>query len=100
MNTPTLIFTDKTVLVRHSSIFATQVDQDVIMLDEAAGLYFALNSVAASIWELLEKPISYKQLLESLMETYDVQYPQCKADVDSLLEKLHQYQLVRVVDQI
>ncbi len=99
MNNLLANFTDETLLIRHKSIFASQVDQDIIMLDEAAGLYFALNSVAGSIWELLANPISYDQLLNSLMKSYDVQYQQCKNDVDSFLTKLLQYQLVNVVDQ-
>src|SRR5262245_12412461 len=89
-------FSPTTQLVRKQSLFTTQIDQDLVMFDETAGRYFGLNPVANKIWELLEKTIAYEQLLQSLIDLYDVSHQQCKKDVDVFLIKLVEHDLITI----
>jgi len=94
--TQNIQITDSTLLTRNQSLFATASDDDLVMLDEQAGLYFGLNSIARKIWELLEQPIQYQQLIQSLTAQYDVDSEQCKKDVEPFLAKMLENKLIDI----
>lgn len=89
------VFHPNTQLIRKSCIFSTQVDKDLVMLDESNGLYFSFNSIAGKIWQLLEKPLTYHQLLQSLMDLYEVSYQQCQQDTEKFLNQLLEHDLIQ-----
>ena len=46
-----------------------------------------LNETGAFLWRNMEKECSEKQLVATLMETYDVDEAQAKKDVSAVVEK-------------
>ena len=81
---------------RNQSIFASIVDDELVMMDGEQGLYFGLNPVARKIWELLETPMSYEKLLDSLTRLYEVDREQCQRDIEPFLLKMIEHNLVIV----
>lgn len=53
-----------------------------------------LNEVSAFIWNQLLQPISYENLLDSVLKEYDVNRETAKADLDALLAKFREYELL------
>jgi len=47
---------DKIKFVRNKRLLASRMDDEIVMMHPESGKYFALNPVAARIWELLETP--------------------------------------------
>lgn len=47
-----------------------------------------LNDVSAFIWKQLEKPISRDDLLQAILDEYDINVQTAAADLDGILEKL------------
>ena len=84
------------LLVRNPDIFASEIDDEMVMMDDAQGLYFGLNSVARKVWQLLESPMQYETLLNSLLESYQVDFQQCRIDVEPFLLKMIEHRLVRI----
>src|SRR5690606_8349229 len=84
------------LLVRNPEIFASEIDDEMVMMDGEQGLYFGLNSVARAIWELLEKPLTYEALLQALTERYEVDAERCRADVEPFLRKMLESRLIRI----
>ncbi len=82
---------------RNPAIFASKADDEVVMLDEAAGLYFALNPVASKIWDLLAIERSLQTLISALLEIYEVSPEQCAEDVMRFLEEMQKRNLICVV---
>lgn len=81
------------------------VAQDVVscdLLEEAAilnlkdGIYYGLNPVGARIWKLIQKPIKVKDILETLLEEYDVEREVCQTDLMELLTELLDKKLVQM----
>jgi hypothetical protein len=85
-----------TPLIRNRDIFASEIDDEMVMMDGEKGLYFGLNSVARRIWELLEKPLAYGDLLRELAAEYSIEDAQCRADVEPFLRKMLENRLIRV----
>lgn len=94
---PTGSFSDQTTFVRNADIFASNIDDEVVMMDEAAGLYFGLNPVAGTIWTCLATPLSLEALLNQLTENYDVSREQCQSEVCAFLTDMVHHKLIQVI---
>lgn len=81
------------------------VAQDVVscdLVEEAAilnlkdGVYYGLNPVGARIWNLIQKPREVSDILDILVDEYDVERDVCQMDLMELLEQLLDKQLVKI----
>ena len=91
--------TPQCILVRKSSVFASKIDEETVMMDEEESSYFGLNPVAGKIWELLEKPTSFSGLVDQLTASYQVDRQRCENDIRPFLEKLVSHHLIRKVNE-
>ena len=55
---------------------------------------FVLNEVAAFIWDMLEKVQSEEEIIEKILEEYDVSYEDAAADTAEFLEKLREMEII------
>ena len=83
-----MTFTKANHFIRNTEIFASKIDDEVVMMDDASGLYFALNPVAGKIWSLLEVPVNFHILLDKLIEMYEVSLEQCQSDLHLFLTEM------------
>lgn len=60
--------------------------------------YFSMNPVATHIWDLLEKQLTLDSLCVKLMEDYEVEESQCKADTQEYLQEMVKLGLVKELD--
>jgi len=75
------------------------VEEDAVVLDTKHNFYYGLENVAARIWQLIQKPISFEQLVRSISEEYEVDSAQCAADSKVFLVELLKKDLI-TVDQL
>ncbi len=73
---------------------STTVDNDTVILDTASGKYFSLEGVGSTLWEALREPQSFGELLETVLELYDVEAETAERDVSTLLSTLEEAGLV------
>lgn len=89
-----------TVLQRNSThLLSSQVGDELVMLDTKTGDYLGLNTVAGDIWGLLENPITFGELCNQLMESYEVDEATCIADTTELLDSMIKKNLVVVREE-
>ena len=81
------------------------IAKDVVscdLVDEAAilnmkdGVYYGLNPVGAWIWNLIQKPMKVNEILDRLLEEYDVEKDVALKDMMELLEQLLENELIEV----
>jgi hypothetical protein len=78
---------------RHVS---ADMGEEIILLHLENGLYFGLGNVGTRIWQLLEKPVTVREIERVLLEEYDVEPERCHAEVLRLVSDLVDQQLVEV----
>lgn len=83
-------------LSRYDEILSTELDQEVALMSIDAGAYYGLKGTARSIWEILETPVSFSDLVARLVEEYKVSPEDCAADVQEFLRQMEQEHLLRV----
>jgi hypothetical protein len=59
-------------------------------------VYYSLDPVGTRIWELLRQSRSVAEILEILLQEYDVEADRCERDLFAILAKLHQEGLIEI----
>lgn len=86
---------DSTVQIASEVVSCDLVDEAAI-LNMKDGVYYGLNPVGARIWNLIQKPMKVSDILDTLLDEYDVEKDVCQADLMELLEQLLDKELVKV----
>jgi hypothetical protein len=83
-------------LARSSELVSTELDQETVLMSINAGAYYGLEGPARRIWEKLETPLTFAQLVQSLVDEYRVSAEICAADVQKFLAEMEREGLLRV----
>lgn len=82
-----------------SEQIASKVAGETVILNHNKGAYYGLDEVGVLVWDLLETgPQTLDALCDAVMDTYEVEMADCKADLDHLLKDLISERLVEVTD--
>ena len=73
-----------------------EVSGEMVLLDLASESYFGLDAVGARIWGLLESGSTVGEVLDTLLQEYEVERETLEADVGELLDRLLEAGLIRV----
>ncbi|PKP23164.1 MAG: PqqD family protein [Bacteroidetes bacterium HGW-Bacteroidetes-21] len=87
------------VIQRNPKLLSSQIDGETIMMNMHDGNYYGLNEIASRIWEVIEKPVEFNQLVETLLSEFDVEQETCTKDVSLFLKQLEQKKLIIVTNQ-
>ena len=88
----------ETKLKRSSEPLQAGLDDEVVMMSVEKGSYYSLDPVGARIWNLLEDPIQVSDLIERLMEIYEVDREVCEKETIKFLDSMAKEGLVEVVE--
>ena len=84
------------VICRAKDKISTELDGETVILDIASGMYSGLDPVGTAIWNLLEKPVGFKDLVAEILDSYVVSKEQCVTDLLNFLENLSTSNLIDV----
>ena len=74
------------------------VDGEVVILDMVQGVYFGLNATGAYVWQLVQSPRTVGQLVDALLDEFDVSPDRCRREVDELLGEFINKGLVAIAE--
>ena len=69
---------------------------EAAILEPNSGMYYGLNVVGARVWSLIQEPKSVNDLLQVLVDEYDVEASCCERDLLLLLERLAERGLIEI----
>jgi len=78
------------------TVFAQEVDDEMVLLDMNSENYFGLDSVGAVMWQMLEEKKILSEVLKSLLEYYEVEEEILKRDLLIFVERLQESGLIKV----
>lgn len=88
----------KTTIKQNPELVSTDVDGEKVMMNIENGEYFGLDSVGSRIWELIENPIRVEELVNLLIEEFEVSKEQCKSDTLEFLNELLEKKLLLIIE--
>ena len=65
-----------------------RVGDDLVILDVESSNYFGLNDVGAVVWERLEHDATRTDIIDVVVNTFDVDRERAMNDVGGLIEQL------------
>jgi hypothetical protein len=77
-------------------IIASDIDDEKVMMCIEKGKYYKLDPVGRSIWDMIEKPVKVSDVINALIEKYDVDRETCEHDVLAFLEELDEGGILQV----
>lgn len=86
--------TPDTILQRKGGLLFNEIDGEVVMLSVENSEYYGMDKVGSRIWELLEQPLRFSELVDKLMVEYEVTEQQCTVDTLAFLKKLLDIKLI------
>ncbi len=89
-------FGPDTRLSRVQNLLSTELDQETVLMSIDAGAYYGLGGAAQSIWNILEVPVTFSDLVDRLVREYRVSPETCTADLEQFLSKMEREGLLRV----
>ena len=78
------------------TVFAQEVDGEMVLLDMESENYFGLDEVGTAIWQAMQEYGTLKEVLSALLEQYDVEPEVLEKDLSDFVGKLVESGLVEV----
>ena len=92
------IFTARTKIRRNQNLTVSEMDREKVMLDVERGEYYALNEWAAAVWDHAGDLVTVGEMIQKLIEEYEVDYEQCLIDLQPFLQDMQSKKLIEVVN--
>jgi hypothetical protein len=83
-----LIISEHSRIVVSKEQVYSELQGEAVILDIKSGVYYGLNQVGASIWNLIQVPKTMHEIQAALLAEYDVEPETCKQEVLVLLQDL------------
>lgn len=86
----------KKKVIFSETVFAQEVDGEMVLLDMESENYFGLDEVGTAIWQAMQEYGTLKEVFNAMLEQYDVEEEVLKRDLTEFVEKLIESGLVEV----
>ena len=99
MSSQLLEISENAIISPTQGQISSDLGGEAVILNLDSGIYYGLNEVGARIWELVQQPQSFSELLRILLEEYDVSLEACRQALTTMLLDLKTANLVEVSDE-
>ncbi len=89
------VLPDSTV-VKSSGQVSTDLGKEVIILGVDSEEYYSLEEVGARIWGLIREPKTVRNILDTLLNDYDVEPKRCERDLLAVLQEMADEGLIEI----
>jgi len=91
------ILLDSTI-VSSSNQVSTDLGEEAIILGLQSEEYFVLKDVGTRIWDMIQEPVTVKEVLGVLLKEYEVEPDRCEHDLLALLQQMADEGLINIKD--
>lgn len=77
-------------------VLARQLDDEIVILDLESESYYGLDDVGATMWNHLIEADSIETAYQALLQQYEVEPEQLRADLEALLGQLVDRRLLEI----
>jgi hypothetical protein len=87
---------DDTRICRNASILTAGVSGETVMMSVKSGRYYGLDDIGSAIWQHLEAPRRFGDLVDTLVADFDADRAVIADDVRKLLAEMASHDLVKL----
>ncbi|TVQ34717.1 MAG: lasso peptide biosynthesis PqqD family chaperone [Wenzhouxiangella sp.] len=82
---------------RNPDLIGAAVDDELVMMSVEHGQYYGLGGVGPRVWELIEEPRTFGELVNQILEEFEVKREVCEKDMMEFLAQMEKLGLVERV---
>jgi hypothetical protein len=86
------------IVVAADDQISCNLDGQAAILNLSSGIYYGLNEVGATVWELISSPRRFSEIRDAVLQSYEVDAAECERDLNRLLRDLASHRLIKVSD--
>jgi len=79
---------DPILELRGEDVLWRRMESEIVILDGQSWEYLALNTAAGLLWERLQPGATRSELIQLLVDTYEIPVETASKDVDTFIESL------------
>jgi Coenzyme PQQ synthesis protein D (PqqD) len=84
------------IIVATTEQISCELDGEAAILSFKDGVYYGLDEVGASVWNLIQQPRKVSEIRGALVDQYEVDAPRCERDLIALLSELLDCGLIEI----
>jgi len=84
-------------IVFSDTVFAQEVDGEMVLLDMNSENYFGLDEVGTTIWQAMQEKEMLQEVYETMLDQYDVEPEILERDLLDFAHKLHESGLIEII---
>ena len=84
-------------IVVSKDVVSCDLGGETAMLDMKEGVYYGLNEMGTIIWEFIQEPVTIQEIVDNILEEYEVDEETCFADLVELIEQMVENKLIETV---
>ena len=88
-----------TIIQRNPDILASDLDGEKVMMSIQKGEYYGLGKTGTFIWDNIANPIKISDLVNKIIQKYEVSEQQCLNDITPFITDLIEKQLIIATKQ-
>ena len=88
--------TTSDVVCQARDLVTSDIDGEIVMMSVENGKYYGMDTIGTDIWQMMENPVKISDLIDTLVEKYDVDKSTCKSDVLLFLKDLNEDGIIRI----
>ena len=77
-------------------VLAQELAGETVLLDLASENYFGLDAVGTRVWQLLNEGQAGSDLIDILLDEYEVERDVLEKDITKLLDRLNEAGLIKI----
>lgn len=93
------IISPQTYVSRNLELLYSIIDDEIVILSITDEAYYYLNSVGSEIWAMLNKPKKIDDLVNHLINNYDVSSETCMEETLNYLKELNKLKIVNFFNE-
>jgi ornithine carbamoyltransferase len=75
-------------------VVAQELDGETVLLDLASESFFGLDEISTRVWQLLQEEQSRVEVVDTLLQEYEVERDELEKDIAELLDRLDEAGLI------
>ena len=88
--------TGASTLVRNPELLSVEMDGDLVMMSIESGNYFGVSGIGPSIWSFLETPKQFDEVVNEIVENFEVEPELAAADLHKFVAEMAQNGMIEV----
>ncbi len=80
------------------TIFAQEIDGEMVLLDMNSENYFGLDAIGTAIWQAIQEKETLQEVYDTILEQYDVEPKILEKDLFVFVTKLEESGLISPLD--